>query len=115
MRVMLDTNILISTALFPDGMAAHAFRKALMPPFEPVVCDYIIDELQRKFREKFSNRSSSLEMFMNSALPHIVVIPTPKTRREEEKQIRDNSRFENSKRPRISVHGIEMAVPSSIR
>lgn len=89
MKVMLDTNILISTALFPGGTTAQAFRKALISPFEPVVCDYIIDELQRKFREKFYDRAPSLETFIQTALPHIRVIPTPKKQREEEKRIRD--------------------------
>lgn len=27
-----------------------------MPPHEPVVCNYMVDELHRKFREKFPNR-----------------------------------------------------------
>ncbi len=39
MRIMLDTNILISAALFPNGRAAKAFFKALLPPYEPMVCD----------------------------------------------------------------------------
>ena len=41
MRLMLDTNILISAALFPNGIAARAYKKAIMPPFEPVICDTI--------------------------------------------------------------------------
>ena len=89
MKIMLDTNILISTALFPRGAAARAFKKSLMPPFEPVVCDYIIDELRRKFREKFSNRTASLETFMDRVLPHIGIVPTPRQRRLEEQNIRD--------------------------
>lgn len=32
MRCMIDTNILISTALFPDSVPVHAFMKAVMPP-----------------------------------------------------------------------------------
>lgn len=52
MRVMIDTNIFISAALFPKGRAAEALYKALYPPYEPVVCDYVLDELHRKFREK---------------------------------------------------------------
>lgn len=33
MRVMIDTNIFISAALFPNGRAADAFYKALVPPY----------------------------------------------------------------------------------
>lgn len=51
MKIMLDTNILISAALFPDGRAAQAFYKALVPPYQPIICDYVVDELHRKFRK----------------------------------------------------------------
>ena len=40
MKVMLDTNIIISAALFPNGRAACAFLKAMTPPYEPIVCDF---------------------------------------------------------------------------
>ena len=41
MRVMIDTNIFISAALFPKGRAAEALYKALAAPYQPVVCDYV--------------------------------------------------------------------------
>lgn len=34
MRVMIDTNIFISAALFPNGKAAAALKKALLPPYQ---------------------------------------------------------------------------------
>ncbi len=64
MRVMIDTNILISAALFPKGRAAAALFKALVPPYQPVVCDYVLDELHRKFAEKFPHRIVELEAFL---------------------------------------------------
>ena len=45
MKVMIDTNVIISAALFPQGKAAEAFIKAVLYPYEPVVCDYVVDEL----------------------------------------------------------------------
>ena len=48
MKVMIDTNIIISGALNPSGFTARALYKALSTPYEPVVCDYIVDELHRK-------------------------------------------------------------------
>ena len=53
---MIDTNIFISAALFPNGRAAQAFFKALYPPYQPLVCEYVLDELHRKFREKFPEK-----------------------------------------------------------
>ena len=89
MRIMLDTNILISAALFPNGRAAKAFFKALLPPYEPLVCDYIVDELRRKFQEKFPERMTELEAFLFHALSHIEVVPTPETEAQEEGKLRD--------------------------
>lgn len=37
MRCLIDTNILISAALFPDSVPARAFMKAVSPPQSPFV------------------------------------------------------------------------------
>ena len=89
MRVMIDTNIFISAALFPKGRAAEALYKALASPYQPVVCDDVIDELHRKFQEKFPNRIVELEAFLYSALPAFEVVSTPDDIVETESQIRD--------------------------
>ena len=51
MRIMIDTNVIISAVLFPQGRAALAFMKAMSAPYQPIVCDYIVEELKRKFEE----------------------------------------------------------------
>lgn len=89
MRIMLDTNILISAALFPNGRAAQAFLKAMLPPYEPLVCDYIVEELRRKFQEKFPDRMTELEAFLYQALSHIEVVSTPEAEVAEESKLRD--------------------------
>lgn len=89
MKVMIDTNIIISAALFPNGKAAQAFYKALHLPYEPIICDYIVDELHRKFCEKFPDRVTELETFLYNTLSYIHVVPTPETVSETEKKIRD--------------------------
>lgn len=89
MRVMIDTNIFISAALFPNGRVAAALMKALMPPYEPVVCDYVVDELHRKFREKFPDKMVELEAFLFTTLQSIKVVSTPEKETEAELKIRD--------------------------
>ena len=89
MRIMLDTNIIISAALFPNGRAAQAFFKALQPPYQPLVCDYVVDELHRKFREKFPNQLTELEAFLFNALSFIKLVPTPEEAVSSEQKIRD--------------------------
>lgn len=89
MKVMIDTNIIISAALSPHGTSAQALMKALTWPCEPVVCDYIVDELHRKFREKFPKRCIELEAFLFNAMRVIKVVPTPDEEQTVEKRIRD--------------------------
>ena len=89
MKVMIDTNIIISAALFPNGRAAQAFEKALCPPYQPLICDYIVDELHRKFRTKFPDRVTELEAFLFNALLYIRVVPTPMGETRMENAIRD--------------------------
>ena len=89
MKIMLDTNIIISAALFPNGRAAQAFYKALQPPYQPLVCDYVVDELHRKFREKFPNRLTELEAFLFNALQFIRLVSTPDEAVIAEYNIRD--------------------------
>jgi putative PIN family toxin of toxin-antitoxin system len=88
-KVMIDTNILISAALFPNGRVAAALMKALLPPFQPVVCDYVVDELIRKFREKFPDKMVELEAFLFTALQSIEVVKTPEEETDVESKIRD--------------------------
>lgn len=89
MKIMLDTNIIISAALFPHGRAAQAFYKSLQPPYQPLICDYVVDELHRKFREKFPNRLVELEAFLFNALQFIRLVPTPSETISAEYCIRD--------------------------
>ena len=89
MKVMIDTNIIISAVLFPQGKAAHAFEKAIMPPYQPIICDYILDELHRKFKEKFPICSTELDAFLYHALSLIQVVEMPYLENKQESKIRD--------------------------
>ena len=89
MRVMIDTNIFISAALFPSGKASAALKRALLPPFQALTSDYVIDELRRKFREKFPDKTTELDAFLYSALPFIQIVETPEAAADSEVLIRD--------------------------
>ena len=89
MHILIDTNILISAALFPNGKAAEALTKALLPPYKPYTCDYILNELRSKFIEKFPDKLDALNSFLALSLPVIKVIVTPDQSVDEETKIRD--------------------------
>ena len=89
MKVMIDTNVFISGILFPNGKASEALKKALLPPYQPMTCDYVIDELRRKFQEKFPDKTTDLDAFLFSALSVIDVVIVTEEACKEEGLIRD--------------------------
>lgn len=89
MRILLDTNILISAALFPNGVASKAYLKAVTYPNKGVVCEWSIDELRRVYNRKFPNRIGSLNQFLAMVAISIEIIPTPVDEVPDEVKIRD--------------------------
>lgn len=89
MRVLVDTNILISAALNSNGTPYKAFLKAVTYPNKGIICDQNIEEMRRIFNRKFPQKISLLEHFLSIALFAMEVIPTPVEEVEEENYIRD--------------------------
>ena len=90
MKVMIDTNIIISAALFPQGRTAQALYKAMSIPYEPILCDYVVDELHRKFDEKFPEKRLEMESFLFHLVSAVDVEKTPVDSNELEIKIRDS-------------------------
>ena len=83
MRVLIDTNILISSALSNKGTPYQAFLKAVTYP------NHGIDELRRIFNRKFPQKLSALERFLSLALLTLELVPTPSEEHISESKIRD--------------------------
>ena len=88
MRILIDTNILIS-AILGNGTPFQAYVKAVSYPNYGVVCTQNIDELRRIFNRKFPKKISAMEQFLAMALSVIEVVQVPDELTEEEKSIRD--------------------------
>jgi putative PIN family toxin of toxin-antitoxin system len=89
MKVLIDTNILISAALFPNSTPAKAYNKAVTHPYHGLVCEQNIDELHRIFNRKFPTKLSALERFLASSATALEIIPTPMEEDTAEQKIRD--------------------------
>lgn len=89
MRVLIDTNVLISAALSPSGTPWKAYVKAVSYPNTGLICEQNIDELRRIFYRKFPNKLSALERFLSLALPALELVPVPEEEEGEEEKIRD--------------------------
>ncbi len=89
MRVLIDTNILISAALSSQGTPFQAFMKAVTYPNHGLICEQNIDEMRRIFNRKFPEKIAALEKFLSLALMTLEMVPTPMEEYDSEVQIRD--------------------------
>jgi putative PIN family toxin of toxin-antitoxin system len=77
MKLLIDTNILVSASLFPNSVPAQAFDKAATFPNHAVVCDYSIDEMRRVYNNKFPHKLHQMESFLSMLLLTVEIIATP--------------------------------------
>lgn len=89
MKVLIDTNILISAALSNKGTPYQAFKKAVSYSNRGLVCEQNIDEMRRIFNRKFPRKLQALDNFLSLALLTLEVVPTPIEEHASEKMIRD--------------------------
>lgn len=62
MRIMLDTNILVSMIFFPSN-ATKAFAERISENHRIILCDYVIEELRLVTERKFPGKISALNQF----------------------------------------------------
>ena len=89
MRVLIDTNVLISAALSANGTPFQAYVKAASFPYHGIICEQNVDEIKRIFRKKFPNRLPALDKFLSIALMSLELIPVPAEETNLELCIRD--------------------------
>lgn len=89
MRVLIDTNVLISAALSANGTSFRAYVKAASYPNHGLICEQNVDEMKRIFNKKFPNRLASLDKFLSVALMTLELVPIPTDENSWETQIRD--------------------------
>ena len=74
MRIMLDTNILISIIFFPSGVTREFTRQVGLGN-RIVLCDYVIEELRLVVDRKFPERKKILEQFFYELPFELVYTP----------------------------------------
>lgn len=75
MRVLIDTNILVSAFLSPNGNASNALRKCIVQDCV-VLCSYVLEELKRVITRKYPNRAKDLNIFLKKFPFERVETPT---------------------------------------
>ena len=86
MRVMLDTNVLISAIVFRSQTMLE-MMELILSNHRLVLSSYVIDELKTVVDRKFEGKAEALDVFL-TALPYELVY-TPRVMSMEEFSIRD--------------------------
>lgn len=68
MRLFIDTNVLISTILFPSSTSA-AFVRNAVEEYALVISDYVVEELYEVIGRKFPNKIEAIDAFLRQ-FPH---------------------------------------------
>ena len=89
MRVLIDTNVLISAALNVNGVPYQAYVKAASYPNHGLICEQNVDEMKRIFYKKCPKRLAALDKFLSIALLTLELVPIPTDENVLESQIRD--------------------------
>lgn len=89
MKIMIDTNVLVSSALNRNGTPFKAFLKAVTSPNQAVICEQNIDEMRRVFNRKFPDKIGALESFLALSMLTLTVVPIPDKEHKSEEQVRD--------------------------
>ena len=74
MKVMVDTNVLFSAILFPNGQAAKAFTHCLLN-HELVISTYVINELKRVVAKKYPQNLPAIDAFLEKLSFDLVYTP----------------------------------------
>ncbi len=90
MRVMLDTNILISSFIFKSSKINELINE-LSKNHEIVICSYVIDELKELISSKFIKKEECLDNFLKEFPYDLVYSPTNVDRKVFE--IRDDDDY----------------------
>ena len=89
MRVLIDSNVLFSSALNPNGTPFKAYVKAVTSPNTGMICQQNIDELRRTFNRKLPDKIQLLESFLAIAMTALEIVTVPNNKYDIERLVRD--------------------------
>lgn len=89
MRVLIDTNILISAAYSKGSTPYQAYKKAVEPPFQGIICEQSLEELRRVFNRKFPDKIQIFERFIATALSAVEIVSVPPCPHTDEIAVRN--------------------------
>jgi uncharacterized protein len=82
MKVVLDTNVLVSALIVPRGKPARILDAAADLKFQLVISPHILDELRevlqrRHIQKRFHPSAEDIETYVAERLPRLALVITP--------------------------------------
>jgi len=74
LKILIDTNILISAMLYPGSIPAKAMRHAA-DNYDLVLCDHNIAEFRRVAKDKFSRMQPDIDQFLTELSYELIFTP----------------------------------------
>lgn len=87
MRVFVDTNVIISSILFPQGKVASVFSY-IIETHDLIIASYSIKECETVFNKKFPSKKEYLTLFFDNLTFELFETPT-QIQQEKYPHIRD--------------------------
>ena len=75
MDIMIDTNIIVSAAIFPNERM-NRFLDVLSQDHQLFLCSYSLDELERVVKKKWANRLKHVELFLQQLQYTLIRTPS---------------------------------------
>jgi len=89
MRVLIDSNVLVSAIYAPNSVSHNAYKKAVTAPYQGLICTFSLEELRRVFNRKLPHRIQHLERFIAETISVVEIVPIPSIAHVDEEKIRD--------------------------
>ncbi len=74
MRIMIDTNVLVSAILFPNSKLSLLIWD-ITGKHDLIMCSHIIEEVHIVFERKFENKTKYLEEFLSELTYELIYTP----------------------------------------
>jgi len=74
MKILVDSNVLISALLYPNSVPAKALYHAA-DNHELILSDHNVSEVRRIVKEKFSDKHADVESFLTELSYELVLAP----------------------------------------
>jgi len=89
MRVLIDSNVILSAIYSPNSIPHQAYKKAVDTPYQGLICTFSVEELRRVFNRKLPHRIPHLERFLAETISVVEIVPIPSIAHVDEEKIRD--------------------------